>query len=190
MWREKNIYFTEHDIYFSKLMFILKNINLELKSALRTKYIFYRILLYTVHPPNVAVWVNKILNWTNQRFHVRLTPCGPSDTLQTIQIDGVSPKKADAKLEKAETRTTFCYSIVAFSIFIDLKGLSLHITCRRPCVYSRPVCQIVHVYSMPSYRYNNNFFSGWLSQRMRTDCTILLLKQIPSQVFHPNAWCL
>ena len=46
MWREKNIYFTEHDIYFSKLMFILKNINLELKSALRTKYIFYRILLY------------------------------------------------------------------------------------------------------------------------------------------------
>ena len=47
MWREKNIYFTEHDIYFTKLMFILKNINLELKSALRTKYIFYRILLYT-----------------------------------------------------------------------------------------------------------------------------------------------
>ena len=48
MWREKNIYFTEHDIYFTKLMFILKNINLELKSALRTKYIFYRILLYFV----------------------------------------------------------------------------------------------------------------------------------------------
>ena len=34
MWREKNIYFTEPDIYFTKLMFILKNINLELKSAL------------------------------------------------------------------------------------------------------------------------------------------------------------
>ena len=49
MWREKNIYFTEHDIYFTKLMFILKNINLELKSALRTKYIFYRILLYFIH---------------------------------------------------------------------------------------------------------------------------------------------
>ena len=46
MWMEKNIYFTEHDIYFTELMFILKNINLELKSALRTKYIFYRILLY------------------------------------------------------------------------------------------------------------------------------------------------
>ena len=46
MWRERNIYFTEHDIYFSKLMFILKNINLELKPALRTKYIFYRFLLY------------------------------------------------------------------------------------------------------------------------------------------------
>ena len=46
MWREKNIYFTEHDIYFTKLMFILKNINLEFKSALRTKYIFYRFLLY------------------------------------------------------------------------------------------------------------------------------------------------
>ena len=46
MWREKNIYFTEPDIYFTKLMFILKNINLELKSALRTKYIFYRFLLY------------------------------------------------------------------------------------------------------------------------------------------------
>ena len=43
---EKNIYFTEHDIYFTKLMFILKNINLELKSALRTKYIFYQSLLY------------------------------------------------------------------------------------------------------------------------------------------------
>ena len=51
MWREKNIYFTEHDIYFTKLMFILKNINLELKSALRTKYIFYRILLYLVTKP-------------------------------------------------------------------------------------------------------------------------------------------
>ena len=49
MWREKNIYFTEHDIYFTKLMFILKNINLELKSALRTKYIFYRILLYSLY---------------------------------------------------------------------------------------------------------------------------------------------
>ena len=53
MWREKNIYFTEHDIYFSKLMFILKNINLELKPALRTKYIFYRFLLYihATHKP-------------------------------------------------------------------------------------------------------------------------------------------
>ena len=46
MWREKNIYFTEPDIYFTILMFILKNINLELKSALRTKYIFYQSLLY------------------------------------------------------------------------------------------------------------------------------------------------
>ena len=42
----KNIYFTKHDIYFTKLMLILQNINLELKSALRTKYIFYRFLLY------------------------------------------------------------------------------------------------------------------------------------------------
>ena len=48
MWREKNIYFTEHDIYFTKLMFILKNINLELKSALRTKYIFYQSLLFAI----------------------------------------------------------------------------------------------------------------------------------------------
>ena len=46
MWREKNIYFTEHDIYFTKFMFILKNTNLELKSALRTKYLFYQSLLY------------------------------------------------------------------------------------------------------------------------------------------------
>ena len=45
----KKIYFTEHDIYFTKLMFILKNINLELKSALRTKYIFYRFLLYRLY---------------------------------------------------------------------------------------------------------------------------------------------
>ena len=55
MWREKNIYFTEHDIYFTKLMFILKNINLELKSALRTKYIFYRFLLYLSSGPAVHV---------------------------------------------------------------------------------------------------------------------------------------
>ena len=53
MWMEKNIYFTEHDIYFTKLMFILKNINLELKSALRTKYIFYRILLYIFGKVNI-----------------------------------------------------------------------------------------------------------------------------------------
>ena len=46
MWREKKIYFIKHDIYFTELMFILKNINLELKSALRTKYLFYQSLLY------------------------------------------------------------------------------------------------------------------------------------------------
>ena len=57
MWREKNIYFTEHDIYFTKLMFILKNINLELKSALRTKYIFYRFLLY-ISLSEASVMVN------------------------------------------------------------------------------------------------------------------------------------
>ena len=44
---EKNICFIEPDIYFTKLMFILKNINLELKSALRTKYLFYQSLLYS-----------------------------------------------------------------------------------------------------------------------------------------------
>ena len=42
----KNIYFTKHDIDFTKLMLILQNINLELKSALRTKYLFYQTLLY------------------------------------------------------------------------------------------------------------------------------------------------
>ena len=51
MWREKNIYFIEHDIYFTELMFILKNINLELKSALRTKYLFYQSLLYIAFSP-------------------------------------------------------------------------------------------------------------------------------------------
>ncbi len=45
-WQTKNIYFTKHDIYFTKLMLILQNINLELKSALRTKYWFYQTLLY------------------------------------------------------------------------------------------------------------------------------------------------
>ena len=75
MWREKNIYFTEHDIYFSKLMFILKNINLELKPALRTKYIFYRFLLYLntevseVQPStnlNSArlVYLTSLVHWT------------------------------------------------------------------------------------------------------------------------------
>ena len=64
MWREKNIYFTEHDIYFTKLMFILKNINLELKSALRTKYIFYRFLLYMlgVHSQLLQICVNILGN--------------------------------------------------------------------------------------------------------------------------------
>ena len=57
MWRGKNIYFTEHDIYFTKLMFILKNINLELKSALRTKYIFYRILLYYVLVISIFIFI-------------------------------------------------------------------------------------------------------------------------------------
>ena len=60
MWREKNIYFTEHDIYFTKLMFILKNINLELKSALRTKYIFYRILLYQAVIQAFVDWFNSV----------------------------------------------------------------------------------------------------------------------------------
>ena len=74
MWREKNIYFTEHDIYFTKLMFILKNINLELKSALRTKYIFYRFLLYTLlislhtlqsghYAPSTDVWGWGVTMW-------------------------------------------------------------------------------------------------------------------------------
>ena len=51
MWREKNIYFIEPDIDFTKLMFILKNINLELKSALRTKYLFVQSLLYVCTAP-------------------------------------------------------------------------------------------------------------------------------------------
>ena len=42
------IYFAEHDIYFGEQMFTLVNINLELKSALRTKYLFCRTLLYMV----------------------------------------------------------------------------------------------------------------------------------------------
>ena len=40
------IYFAEHDIYFGEQMFTLVNINLELKSALRTKYLFCQTLLY------------------------------------------------------------------------------------------------------------------------------------------------
>ena len=43
------IYFAEHDIYFGEQMFTLVNINLELKSALRTKYLFCRTLLYSEH---------------------------------------------------------------------------------------------------------------------------------------------
>ena len=61
-------------------------------------------------------------------------------------------------------RTFFCYLVAtpipasqhkqtnnfAFSMFRESKGLSVHITSRRPCVYSRPVRQIVHVYCRPS----------------------------------------
>ena len=43
------IYFAEHDIYFGEQMFTLVNINLELKSALRTKYWFYQTLLYQLY---------------------------------------------------------------------------------------------------------------------------------------------
>ena len=56
----KNIDFTKHDIYFTKLMLILQNINLELKSALRTKYWFYQTLLYSsvrVLKEKGAAWV-------------------------------------------------------------------------------------------------------------------------------------
>ena len=61
MWREKNIYFTEPDIYFTKFMFILKNINLELKSALRTKYLFCRTLLYTIDALGATIAIFTIL---------------------------------------------------------------------------------------------------------------------------------
>ena len=75
MWREKNIYFTEHDIYFTKLMFILKNINLELKSALRTKYIFYRILLYYICICTLIL----VFEYPNQHIY----PCGTANSLST-----------------------------------------------------------------------------------------------------------
>ena len=67
---EKNIYFTEHDIYFTKLMFILKNINLELKSALRTKYIFYRILLYARKLANCDIFGKELRR--GDALHLRL----------------------------------------------------------------------------------------------------------------------
>ena len=51
----KNIDFTKHDIYFTKLMLILQNINLELKSALRTKYWFYQTLLYLCFCPWLCI---------------------------------------------------------------------------------------------------------------------------------------
>ena len=50
------IYFAEHDIYFGEQMFTLVNINLELKSALRTKCLFYQSLLYTA---GKSVWGNQ-----------------------------------------------------------------------------------------------------------------------------------
>ena len=96
---------------------------------------------------------------------MRLTPCGPLDTLQTIQIDSVSPKNAKTWKSRNEDifllfgcNTSTCKSTqtnkqtnnFAFSMFKELKGLSVHITSRRPCVYSRPVRQIVHVYYRPS----------------------------------------
>ena len=63
----KNIYFTKHDIYFTKLMLILQNINLELKSALRTKYLFYQTLLYILRLKDIFWFVllfNKGETWT------------------------------------------------------------------------------------------------------------------------------
>ena len=42
--------FTENDIYFSEQIFISLNINLKLKSAWRTKYLFYQTLLYPISP--------------------------------------------------------------------------------------------------------------------------------------------
>ena len=55
------IYFAEHDIYFGEQMFTLVNINLELKSALRTKYLFYQTLLYLMRVPEPVFKINKNL---------------------------------------------------------------------------------------------------------------------------------
>ena len=48
-------------------MFILKNIDLELKSALRTKYIFYQSLLY-IHSACIIFLLNCILLFASLAF--------------------------------------------------------------------------------------------------------------------------
>ena len=55
-------------------MFILLNINLELKSALRNKYFFYQTLLYSA---------------------VKLTDCGKHCTLTKVQT--AEPEKIEVK---------------------------------------------------------------------------------------------
>ena len=99
------------------------------------------------------------------------------------------PKNADAKPEKAGMGTFFCNLFATpapasqhkqtnkqcclfnvqrvFLSFLDLN-------CRTPCVYSRPVCQFVHLYYMPaslSLKQNPNS-----PKELQLDCTILLLK--------------
>ena len=56
------IYFAEHDIYFGEQMFTLVNINLELKSALRTKYLFCRTLLYSLMSPTMKYFA--VRSWS------------------------------------------------------------------------------------------------------------------------------
>ena len=111
------------------------------------------------------------------------------------------------KPEKAGMRTFFCYLVakpvpasqdkqkktkkIAFSMFKELKGLSVHKTSRRPCVYSRPVRQIVQCPCVLQALLLIIKIKSQLSKRMRTDCTILILKlsnhqNIPFQVFYPT----
>ena len=68
---DKKIYidFAEHDIYFGEQMFTLVNINLELKSALRTKYLFCRTLLYIMTVASSVENLEIVFRASAERVH-------------------------------------------------------------------------------------------------------------------------
>ena len=129
--------------------------------------------------------------------------CVPLDTLQTIQSDSVLPKKCWRKTWKSRNGDIFCNLFATpapasqhkqtnkqcclfnvqrvFLSFLDLNR-------KTPCVYSRPVCQFVHLYYMPaslSLKQNPNS-----PKELQLDCTLIQSSKNSLTGISPKySWC-